>query len=120
MTIVHRVLYPHPIADLDEYLARGGGEGLDAARKVEPATLIAELEASGLRGRGGAGFPTGTKWRTVAENASSVLPTTVVVRLAGTVGAVVSVSGACGTVTAALMDGAETFPAASIAATVYV
>ena len=79
MTIVHRVLYPHPIADLDEYLARGGGAGLEAARKVEPAALITELEASGLRGRGGAGFPTGTKWRTVAGNASPVLPTTVVV-----------------------------------------
>ncbi len=79
MTIVHRVLYPHPIADLDEYMARGGGEGLEAARKVEPATLIAEILASGLRGRGGAGFPTGVKWQTVAENRSAVLRTTVVV-----------------------------------------
>ncbi len=79
MTIVHRVLYPHAIADLDEYLARGGGKGLENARKVEPMALIAELEASGLRGRGGGGFPTGTKWRTVAENASPTLPTTVVV-----------------------------------------
>ena len=79
MTIVHRVLYPHPIADLDEYVARGGGQGLEAARKVEPLALIGELEASGLRGRGGAGFPTGTKWRTVFENRSDVLPTTVVV-----------------------------------------
>jgi len=79
MTIVHRVLYPHPIADLDEYLARGGGQGLEAAGKVEPLTVIAELEASGLRGRGGAGFPTGTKWRTVAENRSAVTATTVVV-----------------------------------------
>jgi len=79
MTLVHRVLYPHPIADLDDYRERGGGEGLEAARKVEPATLIQELEASGLRGRGGAGFPTGTKWRTVAEHTSPVLPTTVVV-----------------------------------------
>ena len=79
MTLVHRVLYPQPITDLDDYRERGGGEGLDAARKVEPAALIQELEASGLRGRGGAGFPTGTKWRTVAEHASPVLPTTVVV-----------------------------------------
>ena len=79
MTIVHRVLYPHPIADLDEYLARGGGQGLEAAREVEPEALIAEVEASGLRGRGGAGFPTGVKWRTVAGNQSDLLPTTVVV-----------------------------------------
>ena len=79
MTIVHRVLSPHPIADLDEYLAKGGGQGIDAARKVEPETLIAEVEASGLRGRGGAGFPTGTKWRTVYDNRSQALPTTVVV-----------------------------------------
>ena len=79
MTLVHRVLYPQPITDLDDYRERGGGEGLETARKVEPAALIQELEASGLRGRGGAGFPTGTKWRTVAEHASPVLPTTVVV-----------------------------------------
>jgi NADH-quinone oxidoreductase subunit F len=79
MTIVHRVLFPQPITDLDDYRERGGGEGLEAARKVEPEVLIQELEASGLRGRGGAGFPTGTKWRTVAEHGSPVLPTTVVV-----------------------------------------
>ncbi len=79
MTIVHRVLFPHPIVDLDEYLARGGGKGLEAARQSGPETLIAELEAAGLRGRGGAGFPTGTKWRTVAANRSSMFPTTVVV-----------------------------------------
>ena len=41
-----------------------------------------ELEASGLRGRGGAGFPTGTKWRTILSFASDVLPTTVVVNAA--------------------------------------
>ena len=44
--------------------------------------MIAEVEASGLRGRGGAGFPTGTKWRTVAAYGSSVLATTVVVNAA--------------------------------------
>jgi NADH:ubiquinone oxidoreductase subunit F (NADH-binding) len=66
MTTVHRVLYPHPIADLDEYLARGGGKGLEAARKVEPVALIAELEASGLRGRAAPGSPpgpSGARWR---------------------------------------------------------
>jgi NADH:ubiquinone oxidoreductase subunit F (NADH-binding) len=79
MTIVHRVLFPHPIADLDEYLKAGGGKGLEAAAAVEPDALIAEVAASGLRGRGGAGFPTGRKWRTVFDNRSPALPTTVVV-----------------------------------------
>lgn len=40
------------------------------------------MDASGLRGRGGAGFPTGQKWRTVAENALSTLQATVVVNAA--------------------------------------
>ena len=79
MTLVHRVLPPHPVESLEDHVDRGGGKGLDAARQVEPDTLIAEVEASGLRGRGGAGFPTGTNWRTVAENRSAELPTTVVV-----------------------------------------
>jgi NADH:ubiquinone oxidoreductase subunit F (NADH-binding) len=73
------VLSPQPLADLDEYLARGGGRGIDAARASEPLALIQELEASGLRGRGGAGFPTGRKWRTVLENRSPTEPTSVVV-----------------------------------------
>jgi NADH:ubiquinone oxidoreductase subunit F (NADH-binding) len=79
MTIVHRVLYPHPIADLDEFLARGGGQGLEAARQVEPQALIAEVLAAGLRGRGGAGFPTGIKWQTVSDNRSPALASSVVV-----------------------------------------
>jgi len=79
MTLVHRVLPPHPVTSLTEHVDRGGGKGIQAARAAEPEALIAELEASGLRGRGGAGFPTGTKWRTVSENRSPVLPTTVVV-----------------------------------------
>jgi NADH:ubiquinone oxidoreductase subunit F (NADH-binding) len=82
MTLVHRVLSPHPIESLDEYLARGGGVGLEAARQMEPDAIIAELTASGLRGRGGAGFPTGVKWRTVRDDRSPDLPTTVVVNAA--------------------------------------
>jgi NADH-quinone oxidoreductase subunit F len=79
MTLVHRVLPPEPVSTLEDHVDRGGGRGIQAARKADPETLIAELEASGLRGRGGAGFPTGTKWRTVFENRSARLPTTVVV-----------------------------------------
>jgi NADH:ubiquinone oxidoreductase subunit F (NADH-binding) len=63
---VHRVLDVEPLKDLAAYEAGGGGDALRAARAVEPLALIETVEASGLRGRGGAGFPTGTKWRTVA------------------------------------------------------
>src|SRR4051794_18181480 len=79
MTVVHRVLPPSPVRSLDEHLQRRGGRGIDVALSVEPEAIIDELEASGLRGRGGAGFPTHIKWRTVRENASGLEGTTVVV-----------------------------------------
>jgi formate dehydrogenase iron-sulfur subunit len=52
---------------LEDYAATGGWAALDRARGLDPAAVIAEIAASGLRGRGGAGFPAGIKWRTVAE-----------------------------------------------------
>jgi formate dehydrogenase iron-sulfur subunit len=52
---------------LDDYRASGGWSGLDRARRLPPAQIVEEVIASGLRGRGGAGFPTGIKWRTVGE-----------------------------------------------------
>ncbi len=82
MALVHRVLYPQPIISLDDYLTRGGGKGLRAATRLDQAALIERVEASGLRGRGGAGFRTGVKWRTVAENRSPAAPTTVIVNAA--------------------------------------
>ncbi len=51
--------------DLDAYEAQGGLAGLRAALACDPEAVVDEIAASGLRGRGGAGFPTGIKWRTV-------------------------------------------------------
>jgi formate dehydrogenase iron-sulfur subunit len=55
---------------LDDYVTTGGWTGLDKARAIGPASIIETIFNSGLRGRGGAGFPAGIKWRTVAEAGS--------------------------------------------------
>jgi formate dehydrogenase iron-sulfur subunit len=52
---------------LDDYRAHGGMVGLDRAKGMTKAAIVAEVTESGLRGRGGAGFPTGIKWKTVSE-----------------------------------------------------
>lgn len=52
---------------LDDYRAHGGLAGLERARAMTRAGIVAEVTESGLRGRGGAGFPTGIKWKTVSE-----------------------------------------------------
>lgn len=51
---------------LEDFEATGGWQGLRRARRMTPDQVIEEVTASGLRGRGGAGFPAGIKWRTVA------------------------------------------------------
>ncbi|WP_298497481.1 NADH-ubiquinone oxidoreductase-F iron-sulfur binding region domain-containing protein [uncultured Maritimibacter sp.] len=53
--------------DLDAYRAHGGLAGLERALGMEGLGVVEEVKASGLRGRGGAGFPTGIKWETVAK-----------------------------------------------------
>ncbi len=55
---------------LDDYRAHEGLKGLERALEIGPAAIVEELVQSGLRGRGGAGFPTGIKWRTVAATAA--------------------------------------------------
>jgi NADH-quinone oxidoreductase subunit F len=59
-----------PITTVDAYFAAGGGEGLRAARRLGPSAIVDEVTASGLRGRGGAGFPTGAKWTSVRSGGS--------------------------------------------------
>jgi formate dehydrogenase iron-sulfur subunit len=50
---------------LDDYQAHGGGAGLRRALGMTPDQVVDEVTESGLRGRGGAGFPAGIKWKTV-------------------------------------------------------
>src|SRR5262249_4667895 len=64
---------------LADYRAHDGLKGLEAALKLTPAAIVAAVTESGLRGRGGAGFPTGIKWKTVLDtaerrNTSSAMP----------------------------------------------
>ena len=62
--------------DFDEYLASGGFQALTKALTIPPEEIIAAVTASGLRGRGGAGFPTGVKWarvRSVANESKYVI-----------------------------------------------
>src|ERR1035437_2124940 len=47
---------------IHHYIARGGYAGLAKALESSPEQVIEEVKKSGLRGRGGAGFPTGVKW----------------------------------------------------------
>ena len=52
----------------DGWVKRGGYEGLKKALGMTPEAIIEEVKASGLRGRGGAGFPTGLKWSFMPKN----------------------------------------------------
>ncbi len=52
---------------LEQYLARHGFDGLDHALHLPPEDIVDEVTRSGLRGRGGAAFPAGIKWKTVLQ-----------------------------------------------------
>jgi formate dehydrogenase iron-sulfur subunit len=56
--------------NLDDYRAHGGYAGLQRALAMQPADIVAAVTQAGLRGRGGAAFPTGIKWQTVLEQAA--------------------------------------------------
>ena len=60
---MERYLLPaQPVESLQQWQAMGGGTALEIARRLGPDATIEEIGTSGLRGRGGAGFPTGRKW----------------------------------------------------------
>ena len=67
-------------ASVSDYLAHGGYRGLTAALAMQPAQIVQSVTASGLRGRGGAAFPAGIKWKTVlgapgdTRSTSSAMP----------------------------------------------
>jgi NADH-quinone oxidoreductase subunit F len=62
------LLAGEPLMTVDAYIAAGGGGALATALERAPEDVIEEVIRSGLRGRGGAGFPTGMKWRTIRSH----------------------------------------------------
>ncbi|HEX6221922.1 MAG TPA: NADH-ubiquinone oxidoreductase-F iron-sulfur binding region domain-containing protein [Acidimicrobiia bacterium] len=62
-----RVLPDQPIQSLPDYVQIGGGNALKNVTNATADEIIEELTRAGLRGRGGAGFPTGTKWRSILK-----------------------------------------------------
>lgn len=65
----HWLIPETPYASYDEYLHATGEHAVAKARELGASLVIDQIKASGLRGRGGAGFPTGTKWHTLANHA---------------------------------------------------
>jgi NADH:ubiquinone oxidoreductase subunit F (NADH-binding) len=64
----HFIVPPSPYPSYAAYQQATGEGALGKARAMQPEAIIEELSRAGLRGRGGAGFPTGAKWRSVARH----------------------------------------------------
>jgi NADH:ubiquinone oxidoreductase subunit F (NADH-binding) len=67
----HGLLPPAPYETYSAYAKASGESAVAKARKASPDAILAEVERSGLRGRGGGGFPTGTKWGTIRKHPCS-------------------------------------------------
>ena len=68
----HLLLPASPHGSLDAYVAAGGGRAVGIALAQGADRVLDELDRAGLRGRGGAGFPAGRKWRSVASGGSAL------------------------------------------------
>lgn len=68
MNIIYREKDVPNINQFDVYVKHDGYKALEKALKQKPAEVINEVKASNLRGRGGAGFPTGVKWSFIPQN----------------------------------------------------
>ena len=66
------ILPVEPVMSLDSYIKAGGGRALETCRQLGAPDVVKLVRASGLRGRGGAGFPTGIKWSGLADAAADV------------------------------------------------
>jgi len=68
--ILKNIDQPGTTPDIDCYQKQGGYQALRKAFGMEPRKIVDEVRASGLRGRGGAGYPCGVKWGFIAPNSS--------------------------------------------------
>lgn len=82
MSLTSRVLDLDPVPDLAAYEAMAGGAAIQTAIEGGGDAVLAVLAASGLRGRGGAGFPTHRKWRSILDELVPGFPPAVIVNAA--------------------------------------
>jgi NADH-quinone oxidoreductase subunit F len=66
--VTENILLKANVAELEGYFAAGGYKPLKKALAMKPAEVTEEVKKSGLRGRGGAGFPTGLKWSFIPKD----------------------------------------------------